>query len=180
MRPQAAHCNPIHSPRRNLDPNPKPESKQEQSRELKIDNRVVTVDALRTRLESITRLVVAPRAIVTPAVHDLLRDKKITLHRGPAVATETNKTAAVDPDVVIALCDAKQASVSYEKAAPASLTCRTLTAKTMACGVREVATEVTRHSCLGVIVTSDPFSAACLANRQKGVRAAQATSTEGD
>lgn len=48
---------------------------------LAIADRLVTTETLRNQLEGITHVDVTARAVVTPAVVDLLRDQQITLVR---------------------------------------------------------------------------------------------------
>ena len=48
---------------------------------LKIDKRLVTLATIEGQLEGIQKLVVMPKAVVTPSVRDELRDKKIELVR---------------------------------------------------------------------------------------------------
>ncbi len=48
---------------------------------LKIDKRLVTLATIEGQLEGIQKLVVLPKAVVTPSVRDELRDKKVELVR---------------------------------------------------------------------------------------------------
>ena len=48
---------------------------------LKIEGRLVTLATIEGRLEGIQKLVVMPKAVVTPSVRDELRDKKVELVR---------------------------------------------------------------------------------------------------
>ena len=50
--------------------------------ELRLSERVVSLATLKDRLANVRRVVVPPRAIVTPAVHDELNGRKIELVRG--------------------------------------------------------------------------------------------------
>jgi hypothetical protein len=50
-------------------------------RELVLTERLVTLATLQGRLDDVARLVVARRAVVSPAVHDELRAKNIELRR---------------------------------------------------------------------------------------------------
>ena len=51
---------------------------------LSLQDRLVTTETLRGRLEGITHVDTLPGAVITPAVVDLLRERKITLARGVA------------------------------------------------------------------------------------------------
>ncbi len=47
---------------------------------LTLEDRVVAMESIRGRLEGVSRVCVARRAVVTPAVKDELRERKVTLH----------------------------------------------------------------------------------------------------
>jgi hypothetical protein len=49
---------------------------------LALAERLVTVETVRNRLEGVSKVQVAPRAVVTPAVVDLLRERQVQLVRG--------------------------------------------------------------------------------------------------
>lgn len=51
---------------------------------LELANRVITLDDVDGRLAEINQLIVAPKAVVTPAVRDVLRQRKISLVRRAA------------------------------------------------------------------------------------------------
>ena len=51
--------------------------------ELRIEERVVTLRAIEGRLNGVSRLLVPPRAVVTPAVKDELKKRKIELATSP-------------------------------------------------------------------------------------------------
>ena len=59
-----------------------PPAAQTVAGELQLEERLVTLDTLHDRLAGIQSVVVAPRAIVTPAVVDELKDRGVTLSRG--------------------------------------------------------------------------------------------------
>ena len=47
-----------------------------------LSEHVISLDSIQGRLENVQQLVVGERAVVTPAVVDALRERKITLQRG--------------------------------------------------------------------------------------------------
>jgi hypothetical protein len=51
------------------------------SSELKLSEKIITLQSLKGRLDGVTKVIVADRAIVTPAVKDELKDRKITWER---------------------------------------------------------------------------------------------------
>jgi hypothetical protein len=54
---------------------------RETTSSLNLTEKVITLQTLRGRLEGITSVIVSDRAIVTPAVKDELRDRKIRWER---------------------------------------------------------------------------------------------------
>ena len=46
-----------------------------------ISDHVISMDSIRGKLENGQRVIVGPRAVVTPAVRDALRERKIALER---------------------------------------------------------------------------------------------------
>ena len=49
--------------------------------ELRLTERLVTIGTLENRLSNVARVIVQPRAVVTPAVRDELKQRKIELVR---------------------------------------------------------------------------------------------------
>jgi len=46
-----------------------------------IRDHVISMDSIRGKLENVQQVIVGPRAVVTPAVRDALRERKIALER---------------------------------------------------------------------------------------------------
>ena len=46
-----------------------------------LNEHVISMDSIYGKLENVQQLIVGPRAVVTPAVVDALRERKITLER---------------------------------------------------------------------------------------------------
>jgi hypothetical protein len=59
---------------------------REATSSLNLSDNVITLQTLRGRLEGITTVIVSERAIVTPAVKDELRDRKIRWERATTKA----------------------------------------------------------------------------------------------
>lgn len=59
---------------------------REATSSLNLSDKVITLQTLRGRLEGITTVIVSERAIVTPAVKDELRDRKIRWERATTKA----------------------------------------------------------------------------------------------
>lgn len=60
---------------------PAPSQKPETTSSLNLNDKVITLATLKGKLEGITTVIVSDRAIVTPAVKDELRDRKIRWER---------------------------------------------------------------------------------------------------
>jgi len=56
------------------------------SNELHLDEKVITLRTLEGRLEGINKVIVATRAVITPAVKDELRQRKIAWERATTKA----------------------------------------------------------------------------------------------
>ncbi|MCA9246417.1 MAG: hypothetical protein KDA42_04855 [Planctomycetales bacterium] len=143
-----------------------------------IEDRVVTVESLRGRLNGKRQLLVRPGAIVTPAVRDLLKDAHIVLHiQAPDEATPCDATDRV-ADVAIACCDEKRYGDWARKLIPRNRTLQAVRANSLSSNVRALAKAVDGRRMLGILISEDTFPALCLANRQRGVRAVAACSIE--
>ncbi|MGE0608911.1 MAG: hypothetical protein AB7O62_17580 [Pirellulales bacterium] len=139
---------------------------------LVLSSRVVSTADLEGRLEGIQTVLLVPRAVVTPAARDLLRQRGVTLSSAVHPAVHKN-SKTLPAAVVLGL-----AETAYE---PAALV-RSLTqdqvsverlAKTgLATVVEESADHVARGGKLALLLTGQPLAAAALANRHSGVRAA--------
>jgi ribose 5-phosphate isomerase RpiB len=139
--------------------------------ELAVSESVVTVAALDGKLGGIRRLVVSPRAVVTPSARDLLKENNVTLVRSLRTATPTAvriavATAGTNFDVSEIVRSLRQNRTEVEQLASTGVAQVT----------RELAEEVRKSGKLGVLITPETTQAVCLANRHRGVRAATAAS----
>jgi hypothetical protein len=138
---------------------------------LVLDARVVTLDDLSGRLDKQQSVTVPTNAVVTPAVRDYLRERKIRLVRRQA----TERVAKAAIRLVVGVTDTKYEpsemlrplsaqGIQIELAAGGSLTAVT----------ESIVEQVKRDSTLGLVLTEQVAAVVCLANRQTGVRAAAA------
>ena len=81
---------------------------------LRIEERLVTLESLRGRLDGIQVLEVRPRAVVTPAVVDELRQQKIRLERVAASAKVSSQVVHSGLLVVASALSKNQLSLSAE------------------------------------------------------------------
>ncbi|NMC19400.1 MAG: hypothetical protein GYA33_03170 [Thermogutta sp.] len=151
--------------------------------ELAVPERVVTVAALDGRLEGIRRLLLQPGAILTPAVRDLLRQRRIVVTYGPvpksvgvagAAGAETIPESAADALPIVLVTrriSAAQLSGLFRgedlKIMPEEMDCVVRASQRAAEAVR-------RPGGRAVVVTSLIAAGVCLANRLSGVRAVAA------
>ncbi len=146
--------------------------------ELAVTSRVITLGELDGKLNgSIRRLVVPPRAVVTPSVRDELRRRNVDLVFGqangkPREAAETGTALAVvahgmpaDAEGLIKALAAEGISVQPQQT-ECLLAASDRLAEQLAAGDR-----------LGLLLTKYSAAAVCLANRMPGVRAILGTDT---
>lgn len=157
-------------------PPPRPQSRDVDSQhegDLVLTARVVSINELHGRLDSVRRVVVRRRAIVTPAVRDEL------LRRGIALEYSDSDEDA-KPAVRLALI---VAATEFDPAALAAALDRDgfrvdrSESDCLIAAVDELAGEVSRPDTLGVLLTSHTAAGLCLANRLAGVRAIIGTNT---
>lgn len=146
---------------------------QAHTSDLIVDGRLVTLDALEGKLSDKQRVVVGQRAVVTPAVHDELRDRQIELvrcnrHAADSAQKELNaaeKLIVGAPDRTLAIAAVRSLEEKHSIVA----------ATNMAELVRELGRRIANSSdARGVLLTEQPVAALCLANRHRQIRAAAA------
>lgn len=141
--------------------------------ELVLAQRVVTLDVLAGRLQGVRRLGVLPRAVITPAARDYLRQQGVTIgyvQRHEAAESTSPLvigTAESDVEPSLLLDSRWESPIQYEQIARAGLVVV----------VDELTERVARDGRLGVLLTDAGAAAVCLANRRGGVRAILATGT---
>jgi len=143
--------------------------------EIVITEKVVSAATLIDRLAGVKRVLVSPRAVVTPSARDLLRDKNITLVRAlkPSLGRGAEKlilyatSGRLDIDSLISAL--RQRGIEIEPRVSAEL----------AQAVVGLAGDLGESGTRGVLLTGEIVAALCLANRRRGVRAA-AVANRGD
>jgi hypothetical protein len=139
--------------------------------ELAVNEVVVTVATLDRKLAGIRRLVVSPRAVVTPSARDLLKENNVTLVRSLRTTKPTAIRIALatietkfDASEIVQLLQQHQAEVIQ------------LTSTGIAQVTKELAEKVDRSGKLAVLISPEVTKALCIANRHRDVRAAAANS----
>jgi len=138
--------------------------------ELVLETKVVTLEEVQGRLGGIKQLSVQERAIITPAVRDLLRDKKVGLVRRAAGAQVSG--SATGRTIVVAAVDAKAAVAGLVRELR-SQGCKLeeLAQAGLAAAVRELGDEVAKSGAVGLLVCDEPEAALIALNRRSGIRA---------
>ena len=134
---------------------------------LTVASRVVTMNDVAGRLDSIRRLVVSREAIVTPAVRDDLLRRGISLeyaksaNGAPAAICLSLMTSGTDFDPATLMAALAREGFQVK---PLSSDC-------LIAASDELAAEILQPNTLGVLLSRHAAAALCLANRLRGVRA---------
>ncbi len=139
---------------------------------MRLSHRVVSLAQLGEQLQGVRRLVVPPRAIVTPAVHDELRRNGIALQRdgeGTGVAGESDSRWRVLVGVHEAEFDAPGLLAGHP-----SIHCEVelIEPGKLDMLLRRFARRLNAAHTLGLVISSAPHVVACEANRCSVFRAA--------
>jgi hypothetical protein len=142
----------------------------DESRELVLTGRVVTLGEIEGRLDGVCRMTVPTRSVVTPAVRDELRQRDILLTfasaSGETVATGNDTKLVVvavgtsfDPESLSEMLGSEGVEVTTEQ-------CNCLIRAT-----DQLGHGLAQPDTLGMLVTKHTAAGLCLANRHPGVRA---------
>lgn len=148
-------------------------SAPQQPTTLTFSDRLVTLAALEGKLNGVQQLVVARKAIVTPAVKDDLKRRGIAIVHHDSVSSQNTTirllAAAANNAINVAvranLAQATQGVEWLESHGTQSL----------AGAVAELAKHVINRKLPGLLLTAQPIAAALLANRNPNIRAATVT-----
>ncbi|MGA2796793.1 MAG: hypothetical protein ABSE63_04375 [Thermoguttaceae bacterium] len=136
--------------------------------ELVLSTRLVTMEEIGDRLGGIHRVVVAPQAVVTPAVRDALRQRNIALSRAlPA----KNASAAPLRLVIVAARTKMDPKLLESTLQSEGIDVQCHTTDCIMAATHQLAGELAKGDALGLLLTPHTAAALCLANRLAGVRA---------
>mgnify|MGYP003332281937 CR=1 FL=1 len=143
---------------------------------LELQDRVVTMASLSGRLSGIQRVVVATRAVVTPAVRDRLRELRIAL----AFASPTQRAGVANQATTSRRLYLHQSGTRIDTTIlvarlSAATRCESLVGCPVPQAARELAAVLTNESTFGMWITPHWAEAQGLANRSANVRAIVAT-----
>ncbi|MBA4019250.1 MAG: hypothetical protein C0483_18960 [Pirellula sp.] len=136
---------------------------------LELTNRVIALGDIDGRLTEINQLIVDPKAVVTPAVRDILRQRKILLVRQ---AAGTKTSSAVKRSIAIAVAAARfDAARLVDGLRRDGYGVQQLAQSGLASSVRELAEEAARGGVRALLIADEAEVAVVAANRRSGVRA---------
>jgi hypothetical protein len=142
------------------------------SNQLVVTQRVVTLAELDGRLIGAAQVVVPKGAVVTPAAKDLLRQA------GVALTYATGNTNSKTHRLTVGVAETNYEPAALLAAIEGEFTSIEQLARTgLVTVVDELAAQVALGGSLGLLITDKTMAGACLANRQRDVRAAGAVST---
>jgi hypothetical protein len=136
--------------------------------ELVLSSKVISVAELADRLDGISRLIVPRGAIFTPAARDELRKHQVAV--ASAVPAKGATTAA---RLVVGVADTNYpAAPLVDMLANDGIKIERLAPSDLAAIVDNLCQRVVQNEQRGLLITERAAAAVCLANRQRGVRAA--------
>jgi hypothetical protein len=137
--------------------------------QLTVNQRVITTALLAGRINGIKRVVVPPRAVITPAVRDLLRKKQIAI----VWQAEPEGESSHGNDVCVAVVDPEGQFGHALSAVGAEFAgAQRWDGDCVVQAVREITRAIVQGGCLGIILTRQPSLALCQCNRRASMRAA--------
>jgi hypothetical protein len=152
-----------------------PSSNGEARGDLVLRRRVVTLADLPERLDSVRRLVVPPKAVLTPSVQDLVRSRKLAVVQASAEAVEADgRVRAVVVGLGRSYAPSPVVKMLAEDGFPAE-------GKSMDCLIKTsdyLSAELRSGGTVGLVLTRHLAAATCLANRLAKVRMVRATTIE--
>ena len=137
-----------------------------------IADRVVTLAGIGERLASARRLVVPPRAVVTPAVRDELRRRNVTLVVEENSPTNTSTGRKVAMTVLGSKIDSKPV---VDELARQGLVVDVQRVDCLVRATDDMARQLRNTGTTGIVLSNYGAIAMCLANRHQGVRAVLAS-----
>lgn len=141
-----------------------------------VDGPVVTLTSLAGRLDGVSRIVAGSTAVVTPAVHDELRERGIVLERGD-IGGQTRD--AIVRRLVFASASGRCDTDAIARALrTVGVELETIECHGLVDTVDQLAERVARDGVVGVVATTRPAAVVCVANRHTGVRAVAAASVD--
>ncbi len=132
---------------------------------LVLSGRVISMSDISGRIEGIRQVIVPPGTVVTPSVRDELRRENITLAFGENSATPSHRL------VVVAAGERFDPTSLLDSLRKDGIDIVPHTSNCLIESTELLARELNMQSTLGLLLSTHPAAAICLANRHRGVRA---------
>jgi hypothetical protein len=136
--------------------------------ELTLTARLVSLGEIEGRLNGIKRLVVPPRAVITPAVRDLLRTQGVSISYAVAKDCKNKKSIGLVLGIAESTLDGKTLATGLKHL---GMDVELLPQGSLPQVLAALIESVTKQGRSGVLLTSESEAALCLANRHRSVRA---------
>ena len=150
-------------------PAPKPDNSR-----LRLSGRVVTLESLGGRLAGVRQLIVTKGAVVTPAVRDELRKKKIKLE----FSDNNHQAKASVGGILVGVVEGSYDAAAVVKAISAEAgQVQRIDGSCWIEVTRQMVETIAAETKCGVLVTCRATAAVCLANRGPAIRAALGAGT---
>jgi hypothetical protein len=150
---------------------PAKSNERDTERTLVLTSKVVSLAEVEGRLKEVSRLIVPRGAVFTPAARDELRKFAV------AVASSTDGKPSARLRVVLAAAETSFEVTGLATAlAGEGIAVERIASSELPSAVDMLTRKVVVDKLLGLLITDMPAAALCLANRQRGVRAALAHS----
>jgi hypothetical protein len=153
-------------PEKPADARPAPVKPAAKAKQLCLDDRVVSLAAIKDRLQGIRHVCLTPQAVVTPSARDEFRKRGITVERRVA------ESPTADNAVPLAIVRAETSYDATELLRQVGGNLIATAGASLADAVAALVKRVQGERELGVLLTTRAAPALCLANRHAGVRAA--------
>ena len=142
--------------------------------ELVLTNKVISLGEVESRLSGVARLVVPHGAVFTPAARDELRKHNVAIASAVPAAS-----SAANQHLVVGAAEAEyEPAVLLKALAIDGVKIEWVQQVGLIGVVDELCAQVIKGGRFGLLITGRTAVAVCLANRQHGVRAALANSTQ--
>ncbi len=146
-----------------------PPASPKRPEDLSLDARVITTATVHGRLDGVRRVLVQPRAVITPSVKDELRKRRIRLE-----VEASSDCPARCANLTVASCLRSPDAVRAAATLPLPQGCVEQRCEDLQPAV-ECAVEAVRNARhVALVLTEQTLAAVCLLNRNAHVRAAQA------
>lgn len=139
---------------------------EDQAGTLSLAEKVISLETLSGKLDNVSQLSLQPKAVVTPAAHDELRDKGIEITFEQAVAKSSGQ-----PELILATTDETNDPQLLDRLTRIGIKAELKQDKNVRRLVANLARRFSTTS-RAIVFADQPYTANCVANQNPGIRAA--------